>query len=649
MTIPSERARESETGPSETAEHARITREAEGEASTLLGAATPTRTESSTASTTPAIDVPTRYIAGAEIGRGGMGVVVSWSDPHIGREIAAKVLLRDDAISRARFLHEARTQGSLAHPSIVPVHDLAMLEGGRPFFTMQRVKGQTLATIFAQKTRRFSMRKLLEALARMALAMDYAHARGVLHRDLKPANLMLGDFGEVYVLDWGIARRIHERTSLIPGLSDRDLATDEVLGLTSAGTLLGTPGYMSPEQARGVQNEIDERSDVYALGCLLFEILTGDPLHAGTRMTELVTSTLNEGLNRSPSSRAPSRDVPPELDALCLAATDPSHASRLPSVRALAEGLERYLEGDRDVELRMKAAQAHARHAAGLANVALGNSRSSTKTEDEMLDARQKALAEIGRAVALVPEHPVALAALARLLIEPPKHTPAEVKKELEERAIAHLRVGGRMGGIAYAAAALLIATFIALGAIPIGPMPIASDALLLFAAATSYALSHHRRTTPALALAALFVSTIALASLTTLFGPLIVTPTALSVNALVFFVSNERALRRPMLAMAAIGVVLPLGLELTGLLPPSFRFEDGNLVLLPRALPFDATSLFVLACAFVATVVLGTVTLGPFRDDLDRAVLESRVLAWQLRQFVPTKKSTVPPPKKEP
>jgi serine/threonine-protein kinase len=362
-------------------------------------------------------------------------------------------------------------------------------------------------------------------------------------------------------------------------------------------------------------------------------------------------STLSAGTERSPARRAPDNDVPPELDALCMSATDPDHDARLDSVRALAEGLERYLEGDRDVELRMKAAQEHARRAAGLANVALGKSRSSVpKSDGEMIEARQKALADIGRAVALVPEHPVALAALVALLTEPPKRTPDEVRGELEEIHLKHLQVGGRAGAIAYGAASCLLAVLLASGRIPVGWMPLVSLGLLLVAAIASWVFSRAAQRGSYASVIMLVISTLALGSLTTLFGPLIATPTVLAVNALVFLVSNERGLRRVILALGAVGVVLPLALEVSGLVPASFRFDHGTLVLLPRALPFEPTSLLVLAIVFVATIVLGSVTLGPFRDDLDRALLESRVLAWQLRQFVPTKpKPSAPPPSARP
>ncbi len=581
-----------------------------------------------------------RYEVGEEIGRGGMGAVFRWSDPHIGRDVAAKVLLVDDDNARARFFHEARTQGRLAHPAIVPVYDLAALPDGSPFFTMQRVQGRTLQTLLANpEGSRFSTRKLLEALARIALAVDFAHARGVMHRDLKPANLMLGDFGEVYVLDWGIARLIAVGAGI--GAPSESGAEDAALGdggLTASGTLLGTPGYMATEQARGDLGSLDARTDVYALGCVLFEILTGEPLHRGARAVELLMSTLGK-TERSPMLRAPSRDIPPELDALVSAATHPDREERLPSARALAEGIERYLEGDRDTTLRTQAAQQHARRAARLSDLALGKGAAKAKAPPspmEIEDARKSALLEVSRAVALRPDHPLALATLVALLTEPPKRLPEEVRLELEELQRAHVRVGGRLGALAYGSCFALLALLGLSGLMPLDGPGLASVVLFGIAAITSYGFSRASRSSVSQSMVMLLLSTLALASLAALFGPFIGTPTAICANTMIFVVSNDRRMRGAVLACGALGSLLPITLELAHLVPPSFRLEGGNLVLLPRAIPFEPAAMVALVVVFLSAVVIASLALAPFRDDLDRAQERSRVLAWQLRQFVP-------------
>nr|MBA3457456.1 serine/threonine protein kinase [Deltaproteobacteria bacterium] len=214
-----------------------------------------------------------RYVMRDMLGRGGMGDVLLATDAQIGRDVAVKRMRDRRTTSVARFLREARIQGRLDHPAIVPVHEVAVDEEDRPYFVMKRLTGTTLADILAARGHvslttssidKHPLSRLLRAYSDVCLAVEFAHTRGVIHRDLKPANIMLGDFGEVYVLDWGVARVMGDDStdSLEIGPSK------EPAGSTEAGTVLGTIGYMPPEQLRGMS--IDRRADVYALGCILF-------------------------------------------------------------------------------------------------------------------------------------------------------------------------------------------------------------------------------------------------------------------------------------------------------------------------------------------------------------------------------------------
>ena len=226
-----------------------------------------------------------RYQIREVLGIGGMGEVRLCRDEAIGRDVALKTLIdpsQASAQAQRRFLREARVQGQLEHPSIVPVYDIDTTPEGELFFTMRRVRGHTLAEILealasgdAAMRAGYSRRKLLGAFVRVCLAIDYAHARGVLHRDLKPSNLMLGDFGEVYVLDWGVARLVTEHATTAPVVVPR-------ADLVNEGSIVGTPGYMSPEQLFGLGDSQDARTDVYSLGAILFEILTLRRLHVGS-------------------------------------------------------------------------------------------------------------------------------------------------------------------------------------------------------------------------------------------------------------------------------------------------------------------------------------------------------------------------------
>src|SRR5580658_2376447 len=221
-----------------------------------------------------------RYAVKSLLGQGGMGEVHLTADGWIGREVAMKIAHQGQAAQphlRARFVREALVQGQLEHPSIVPVYDLGTRPDGATFFTMKRVRGLTLQEIVRglregdpAVTRAYSRRRLLTSMSSACLAVSFAHSRGIVHRDLKPENVMLGDFGEVYVLDWGVARVLDD--SWAQRAHQASVGVSAPIGQTLAGALVGTPGYAAPEQVQG-DRRVGERSDVYALGAILFELL----------------------------------------------------------------------------------------------------------------------------------------------------------------------------------------------------------------------------------------------------------------------------------------------------------------------------------------------------------------------------------------
>ncbi len=361
-----------------------------------------------------------RYELGALIGRGGMGEVFAAYDAQLDREVAVKRLHPDKITpsSLARFLREARIQGWLDHPAIPSVYDLGRDDEGRPFFAMKRLSGITLDEILAAREAearadhdahraalpRFTEQQLLRAFVEICLAIEFAHTRGVLHRDLKPANMLLGEFGEVYVFDWGVACVLDE---LAPA-SDTTRPTLEQVANTAG--VLGTPGYMSPEQVCG--EDLDGRADVYALGCVLFEILVGRRVHPSGLAG--MTSAL-AGVTAAPATY---RDnLAPELDELCRRATAVDRTERIASARALGEAVQRYLDGDRDLALRRKLAQTHleaARRASEEAARAtrigslLPSSSEGVNTGEAKLGfaATSVAMRAAGRALALDPSLP---------------------------------------------------------------------------------------------------------------------------------------------------------------------------------------------------------------------------------------------------
>lgn len=278
----------------------------------------------------------TRYRLLERIARGGMGVVYTAQDENLQRRVALKVLdvPGTDGDLANRLIREARVLAALEHPGIVPVHDVGTLADGRVFYTMKFVEGQRLDEFIATVK---SVPDRLRLFLRICDAVGFAHARGVLHRDLKPANIMVGPFGEVLVMDWGLAKILRGADSNAAHEPDPQATvfetpqpvavesdTTEISVITGHGTVMGTPGYMSPEQARGDVSNLDVRSDIFALGALLRFLLTGKP-------------------EVSPASNAPRFDK--SLAAICAKATAESPAARYSNVSDLAQDVSKHLDG----------------------------------------------------------------------------------------------------------------------------------------------------------------------------------------------------------------------------------------------------------------------------------------------------------------
>jgi serine/threonine-protein kinase len=335
-----------------------------------------------------------------EIARGGMGVILKGHDTDLGRDVAVKVLdrrLADRPEVVQRFVEEAQIGGQLQHPGIVPVYELGTMKDERPFFTMKLVKGRTLATLLAERESPVASgtsaasgasgaaganganaahgRRLIDIFEAVCQTMGYAHSRGVIHRDLKPANIMVGAFGEVQVVDWGLAKVLARG-----GTADEKRARVAHTQLTvletvrssqgsgsgsdsMVGSVMGTPAYMPPEQAAGHVDRLDERSDVFALGAILCEILTGLPPYVGQRdkiLAAAAQAELDGALGRLDACGAD-----PELLKLTKHCLLPAAAARPANAGVLAERVHNYV-----ISVEERAHAARAESAAALVRVA---------------------------------------------------------------------------------------------------------------------------------------------------------------------------------------------------------------------------------------------------------------------------------------
>lgn len=309
-----------------------------------------------------------RYAIGDRLGVGGTGEVFAAADRLLDRPVALKVLrrgLRDPRALR-RFMAEAQITGQLEHPSVVPVHDVAVLPDGRPVICMKRVRGRSLQTVLAGladgsvSSEGFGLYRLVRVLGQVCMAVDYAHAKGVVHRDLKPDNVMVGDFGEVMVMDWGIASIGVPPPEPVAGSPSRTAPVSMVeLAALSSGTqegaIVGTPGYMSPEQAMG--RPADGRADVWAIGAMLYEVLTGTRPHREASTWQVLIATAGTDVE-PPRQRAPDREIPVDLEEICLHALARDPAKRIASAQALHRELDAYLAGRREADRRRQSAEA---------------------------------------------------------------------------------------------------------------------------------------------------------------------------------------------------------------------------------------------------------------------------------------------------
>jgi serine/threonine-protein kinase len=615
-----------------------------------------------------------RYQLGATIGRGGMGEIVAARDAQIGRDVAIKRLHpeRTTPQTLARFLREARVQGRLEHPAIPPVHELGVDAQGRPFFAMKKLSGTTLSEIVrnTQLRAKFPRQHLLRAFADVCLAIELAHTRGVLHRDLKPSNVLLGDFGEVYVLDWGVAQVAGETEPEIPIPGFDPVSSDQItaergepatvvdpprpsggittkyertetleltdgggLQLTASDTTLGTPGYMAPEQITR-DRELDGRADVYSLGCVLYEILTGIPLHP--RGEDGLQSALH-GVDARPSLRVD--DVPPELDALCVRATATERDERIGSARELADAVLHFLDGDRDLALRRDLAEKHlAAAVVALSGDAAVRRRAPTSppvpTDEE--GRRRTAMREAGQALALDPTLLGAAELVGRLMLEPPRETPRAVAEELEMLDRSNAQRQARIGLAVHLGFVALAVVFYAFGAhdpVHLGALA----ALSAINAAIDWTGS--RRVTQANTVATIVFNLLIIVLLARLFSPFLIAPGVGAVSLMAFASHPAAANTRLFAGIATIGIVgvlLVWFVELAGWATPTLSTVGGTIEMTSPIHGLATVPLLPALCLYSIVLVIAAAALAGSVASAERATKrQMHIQAWQLRQLL--------------
>jgi serine/threonine-protein kinase len=573
-----------------------------------------------------AVEFTGRYEAGDLLGRGGMGEVRSLGDKRIGRDVAMKVIRSGHGtVGQDRFLREARVQGQLEHPSVVPVYDLGLDPNGAPFFTMKSLQGRTLSEIIkrlragdAETLAQFGRRRLLGVFVDVCQAVAYAHKKGVVHRDIKPSNVMAGDFGQVYVLDWGVAKLRGEPEQEAPQIpAEAPIRDTDQTPQTEAGAILGTPGYMAPEQFS--EEPVDVRADVYALGVLLFELLFLEPMHRGKTATALMMSTL-DGIDWDAWSEASEVDAPPELVAVCEQATRRRAGERFEDVPCLLRAVERYLEGDRDLALRRELTQRHLDHARGLL----------AKEE------RAGALRELGRALALDPHDSEARELMRHVFLDRPKDMPQEVVDSIRQENDETGRKQARQAAWTYL-------SWVGFAVLPIW-MGMRDWTLLviilgLIAVEVVLAFIHSRAKHPnqSLLIGAAVLNMVLVGVMTRFFGPFVLTPVLAAVAALAFVLHPLERGRLLIITAGAGAIAVPWALEHLGVLAPSYAYKGDHIEIAANAASFTPLPTeLMLVSVCVGAVIISGFAVSQIRGMLRQAQERVHLQAWQLRQVVP-------------
>lgn len=593
--------------------------------STILSEGEPLGARAPAPSTEETSGFACRYEIHNLIGKGGMGEVRACRDRVIGRDVAIKRIRADRVAQGAgRFLREARIQGQLEHPAVLPVYDLGAASDGDPYFTMKRVRGQSLAEVLCAKREgapdTMSERRLLTLFSQVCLAADFIHARGVVHRDLKPANIMLGRYGEVYLLDWGLAKIVHREDADPEGTLSAGLA-----GGTLDGVVLGTPGYMAPEQLRGESASVDHRADVYSLGAILFELLSGEPLHAGGNMEERVLSTLRSDGAR-PSGRG--AEIASELDELTARATRLDPEQRLPSAKAMSDAIEAFLDGARDAQRRRELAHEHVERArAALA-------ASFDEGADEPAE-RALAMRAVTRALGLDPENPDAIRTLMQLLTQPPRETPPAAEEAFRDAKGRMVRAATRATIGVYLAYILYVPFPFILGVRSFAAFAVLACGTLSCLCVAVHQVTRARR----LEDARLHLSAAALTAAlsTVVFGPLILVPT-LAMGVCLAYTAAFPAHWVRGTVVCCFSFAAPFVLHLAGVLPDTLRITEDAIVTGAwlMAFPTVPTAVF-LVISHVAIIATGCWYVAHTQSQHDEARRALHVQAWHLEQIVPT------------